>query len=52
MSDKEANLAAELAELERTDPEVAAAAAALDAFPDYIARTKRWQAARRQVRGE
>lgn len=45
-------LQAELAELERTDPEVAAAADALDAVPDYFARTERWQAARRQVRGE
>lgn len=44
------DLDSELRELERTDPEVADAAARLDALPDYFARTERWQKARRQVR--
>lgn len=44
------NLSDELAELERTDPEVRAAAEALDALPAYFERTKRWQAARAQIR--
>lgn len=47
MSDR---LESELRELERTDPDVADAAARLDALPDYFARTERWQEARRKVR--
>ena len=47
----EGELNDELRELERTDPDVADAAARLDALPDYFARTRRWQDARRQVRG-
>ncbi|WP_179278337.1 hypothetical protein [Rhodococcus sp. 15-649-2-2] len=43
-------LEAELRELERTDPDVADAAARLEALPDYLARTERWQEARRKVR--
>lgn len=49
---KHRTLAAELAELEQNDPEVRAAAERLAAVPEYMARTERWQAARRQVRGQ
>lgn len=42
-------LAEELAELERTDPEVAAARKALDELPEVFARYERHMAARKAV---